>query len=231
MKHERARLVIADDHRMIVEGLEQMLGKHFEIVGVAYAGDELLKLLRSTPADGLLLDLSLPGRSGLDILPDVRALQPDLKVLVLTMHADRVLAEASLAAGALGFVPKDAGMEELKLALSEVLAGRRYVSPRVPKSSHRVGLDALHASLTRLTERQQTILRLLGEGLTSAEIGDKLGLSENTITFHRKRIRTMLGLSTEWELTRQAILVHLATNGGGATKRRSPPGGRTKLGE
>ncbi len=220
MKREQARLIIADDHRMVVQGLEQMLGQRFEVVGVAYAGDELLKLLQRTPADGLLLDLSLPGRSGLDILPEIRTLQPDLKVLVLTMHADRVLAEASLAAGALGFVPKDAGMEELKLALSEVLAGRRYVSPRVPKSSHRVGLDAMHASLARLTERQQAILRLLGEGLSSAEIGDKLGLSENTITFHRKRIRMILGLATEWELTREAILVHLATNGGGATKRR-----------
>ncbi|HVM43856.1 MAG TPA: response regulator transcription factor [Gemmatimonadales bacterium] len=211
MKRERARLVIADDHRMVVQGLEQMLGDRYDIAGVAYAGDELLALLERTPADVVLLDLSLPGRSGLDILPDIRALQPALKVLVLTMHADRVLAEAALAAGALGFVPKDAGMEELKLALTEVLAGRRYVSPRVPKSSHRMALDALHASLAKLTERQQTILRLLGQGLSSAEIGEKLGLSENTITFHRKRIRTVLGLTSEWELTRQAILVHLAT--------------------
>ena len=211
MKRERARLVIADDHRMVVQGLEQMLGDRYDIAGVAYAGDELLALLRRTPADVVLLDLSLPGRSGLDILPDIRVLQPALKVLVLTMHADRVLAEAAIAAGALGFVPKDAGMEELKLALTEVLAGRRYVSPRVPKSSHRMALDALHASLAKLTERQQTILRLLGQGLSSAEIGEKLGLSENTITFHRKRIRAVLGLSSEWELTRQAILVHLAT--------------------
>jgi len=214
VKGARPRLVIADDHRMVVQGLEQMLGERFDIVGVAYAGDELLALLRGTTADGLLLDLSLPGRSGLDILPDIRALQPDLKVLVLTMHADRVLAEASLAAGALGFVPKDAGLEELELALRQVLAGQRYVSPRVPKSSHRVALDALHASLARLTERQQTILRLLGRGLTSVEIGNELGLTEATITFHRKRIRTILGLSSEWELTRQAILVHLATGEG-----------------
>jgi len=211
MKRDRPRLVIADDHRMVVQGLEQMLGDRYDVAGVAYAGDELLALLKRTPADALLLDLSLPGRSGLDILPDIRALQPALKVLVLTMHADRVLAEAAIAAGALGFVPKDAGMEELKLALTEVLAGRRYVSPRVPKSSHRMALDALHASLAKLTERQQTILRLLGQGLSSAEIGEKLGLSENTITFHRKRIRAVLGLSSEWELTRQAILVHLAT--------------------
>jgi DNA-binding NarL/FixJ family response regulator len=209
----RPRLVIADDHRVVVQGLQQLLGGRFDIVGVAYAGDELLALLASTPSDALLLDLSLPGRNGLDILPEIRALQPDLKVLVLTMHADRVLAEASVAAGALGFVPKDAGMDELELALAQVLAGRRYVSPRVPKSSHKVALDAMHASLARLTERQQTILRLLGQGLSSAEIGQKLGLSENTITFHRRRIRAILGLATEWELMRQAILVHLATDG------------------
>lgn len=219
MKRPRERLVIADDHRMVVQGLQQMLGERYEIAAVAYAGDELLKVLKQTPADGLLLDLSLPGRNGLDILPEVRALQPDLKVLVLTMHADRVMAEASLAAGALGFVPKDAGVEELKLALSQVLAGRRYVSPRVPKSSHRVALDALHASLARLTDRQQAILRLLGQGKTSAEIGEELGISENTITFHRRRIRALLGLASEWELTRQAILISLATSGGDAPRK------------
>ena len=219
MTRPRERLVIADDHRMVVQGLQQMLGERYEIAAVAYAGDELLEVLKQTPADGLLLDLSLPGRNGLDILPEVRALQPDLKVLVLTMHADRVMAEASLAAGALGFVPKDAGVEELKLALSQVLAGRRYVSPRVPKSSHRVALDALHASLARLTDRQQAILRLLGQGKTSAEIGEELGISENTITFHRRRIRALLGLASEWELTRQAILISLATSGGDAPRK------------
>ena len=220
MTEARPRLVIADDHRVVVQGLQQLLGGRFDIVAVAYAGDELLKLLETTPSDALLLDLSLPGRSGLDILPEIRALQPELKVLVLTMHADRVLAEASVAAGALGFVPKDAGMDELELALQQVLAGRRYVSPRVPKSSHRVALGAMHASLARLTERQQTILRLLGQGHSSAEIGEKLGLSENTITFHRRRIRAILGLASEWELMRQAILVHLATNGDDAAKRK-----------
>jgi DNA-binding NarL/FixJ family response regulator len=208
--------VIADDHRVLVQGLQQMLERRFDIVGVAYAGDELLDLLRRTTADCLVLDLSLPGRSGLDLLPDIRAAQPAMRVLVLTMHVDRILAEAALAAGATGFVPKDSGMEELERALREVLAGRRYLSPRVPKFSHRVGLDAMHASLSRLTPRQQTILKLLGQGKSSAEIGQKLGLSENTITFHRQRIRKMLGLSSEWELVRHAILVHLATAEGDA---------------
>jgi len=216
----RTRLVIADDHRLLVQGLQQMLGKRFDIVGVAYTGIELLDVLRSTPADCLVLDLSLPGRSGLDILPDIRTIQPDLKVLVLTMHVDRVLAEAALAAGATGFVPKDSGMEELDTALTEVLAGRRYLSPRVPKFTHRVGLDAEHPSLSQLTPRQEEILRLMGDGKSSAEIGEFLGLSENTITFHRARIRKILGLTSQWELARLAILVRLAAE-------EEPPAGQS----
>jgi two-component system invasion response regulator UvrY len=214
----RPRLVIADDHRLLVQGLQQMLGRHFQIVAVAYAGDELLDLLRTTSADCLLLDLSLPGRSGLDLIPDIRKLRPELRILVLTMHVDRILAEAALAAGATGFVPKDSGMEELETALGEVLAGHRYLSPRIPKASHGVGLGAMHSSLTRLTPRQQAILRLLGQGKTSAEIGESLGLSENTITFHRGRIRKLLGLSSEWELVRYSILVHLAAAEGDAAR-------------
>jgi len=207
----RPRLILADDHRLLVQGLRQMLGTRYHIAGVAYDGESLLELLRTTPADCLLLDLSLPGRSGLEILPEVRALQPGLRVLVLTMHVDRILAEASLASGALGFVPKDAGMEELETALQEVLAGRRYLSPRVPKTSHRMGLDAAHLSLTRLTPRQQEILRLLGQGKSTAEIAHQFGLTPAAITWHRAHIRKALGLSTEWELARFAILVHLAT--------------------
>ena len=124
----------------------------------------------------------LPGRSGIDLLPDIRRAQPDLKILVVTMHVDRILAEPALAAGAMGFVPKDSGMDEVETGLREVLAGRRCLSPRVPKHSSRVGPDAMHASLARLTPRQQTILRLLGQGKASADIGAKLGLSENTIS-------------------------------------------------
>lgn len=219
MSQAKRRLVIADDHRLVVQGLQQMLGKTFKIVGVAYAGDELLDLLKTTQADCLLLDLSFPGRSGLDILPDIRALQPDLRIVILTMHVDRILAEAAFAAGALGFVPKDSGMEEVETALKEVLAGRRYLSPRVPKMTHRVGLGAMHLSLSHLTPRQQEILDLIGQGKTSAEIGAHLGLSENTITFHRGRVRKLLALATEWELVRFGILVHLA-----AREDTTPPG-------
>ena len=224
MNPKRPRLILADDHALFVEGLTRMLQPRYEVAGVAHAGDELLTLLRSTAADCLLLDLSLPGRSGLDLLPAVRSIQPDLRVLIVTMHLDRVLAEASLAGGAQGFVPKDSGIEELVVAIDEVLAGRRYLSPRVPRTTHRVSLGATHLGFARLTPRQQEIVRLIGLGRTTAEIAAQLGLSSSTVTFHRHNIRTTLGIDTEWGLIRYAVLVHAgeAEAPEGRGKRRRP---------
>lgn len=204
----RPRLILADDHALFVEGLTRMLQPRYEVAGVAHDGEQLLDLLKSTRADCLLLDLSLPGRSGLDLLPEVRSTQPHLRILIVTMHLDRVLAEASLAGGAQGFVPKDSGIEELEVAIDEVLAGRRYLSPRVPKTTHRVSLGAKHLGFARLTPRQQEIVRLIGLGKTTAEIAARLGLSPSTVTFHRHNIRTSLGIDSEWGLIRYAVLVH-----------------------
>jgi DNA-binding NarL/FixJ family response regulator len=207
------RLILADDHTMVVEGMKGMLRPSYAIAGVAHSGTELLAVLATTEAECLLLDLAMPGRNGLDLMPDIRALRPELKVLIVTMHLDRVLAEAVLHAGAHGFVPKDSGIEELREAIRTVLAGERYVSPRVPRISNKVGLGAMHAGLARLTPRQQQIVRLLGEGKTSIEIGRALGLTESTIVFHRKGIRKTLGISNEWELNRFAILVTIGGEG------------------
>jgi DNA-binding NarL/FixJ family response regulator len=203
----RPRLILADDHQILVDGLRAMLSTRFDVVGVAYDGEQLLTLLRATSADCLLLDLAFPGRSGLELLPDVRALRPEMKVLIVTMHLDRVLADAVMHAGASGFIPKDSGVEELGEAIEQVLAGNSYLSPRVPPNPRSSG--ATHASLAALTPRQHEIVRLMGDGLSSAEIGAQLGLSPNTITFHRTRIRKILGLDSEWALNRLAILVQV----------------------
>jgi DNA-binding NarL/FixJ family response regulator len=213
-------LILADDHVLFVEGLQRMLEPRYEVTGVVYSGDELLAMLPSARADCLLLDLSLPGRSGLDLLPAVRELQPELRILIVTMHLDRVLAEASLAGGAQGFVPKDSGIEELEVAIDEVLAGRRYVSPHVPKLTHRVSLGAKHLGFARLTPRQQEIVRLIGLGKTTAEIAALLGLSPSTVTFHRHNIRTTLGIDSEWGLIRYAVLVQAGESAGGKDRSR-----------
>ncbi len=203
----RARLFIADDHPMLVEALRTLLEPHFDIAGTAHSGDALLAALPAARADALLLDLNMPGRSGLDLLPDLVRGHPDLRILVVTMYVDRVLADASLLAGAHGFVPKDSHVDELVVALNEVLAGRRYVSPNVPRQSNRVSLGARHLGLARLTPRQQDIVRMIGAGRTTAEIADALGVSVHTVSFHRKNIRRVLGIDSDWGLVRYAILV------------------------
>jgi DNA-binding NarL/FixJ family response regulator len=148
-------------------------------------------------------------------------MQPEIKVVVLTMLLDRALAEAALHAGAAGFVPKDAGATELRTALKEVLAGRRYVSPRVPKTSHRVGLWARHEGLYRLTPRQEQILLLLGEGKSCSQVSRELGLTPSAITFHKHNLMRTLGIASESDLLHFAVLVessvHLAKEPGTPT--------------
>ncbi len=203
----RARIFIADDHPMLVEALRTLLEPHFDIAGTANSGDAILAALPAARPDALLLDLNMPGRSGLDLLPVLVRGFPALRILVVTMYVDRVLAEASLLAGAHGFVPKDSHVDELVVALNEVLAGRRYVSPNVPRQSNRVSLGARHLGLARLTPRQQDIVRMIGAGRTTAEIADALGVSVHTVSFHRKNIRRVLGIDSDWGLVRYAILV------------------------
>jgi DNA-binding NarL/FixJ family response regulator len=201
------RLIIAEDHQMVAEMLRQVLPPAFRIIGVAGTGDALMQLLQRATPDCILLDLSLPGRSGLDVLPELHRQYPTLPVLVVTMHADRAIASAAFAAGALGFVPKDSGVQELKLAIREVLAGRQYLSPKVAPHAQHLGLAAVHPGLSQLSPRQQEIVLLIAKGTTSAEIARLLGVSASTIAFHRLNIRQRLGITSDSGLLRYAVLV------------------------
>jgi DNA-binding NarL/FixJ family response regulator len=212
---EPVRLLIADDHHMVVEGLRKLLEPRYKVVGVAHSGAAALKLVARQPADCLLLDLSMPQGNGLDLIAPIRAAAPDLKILIVTMFVDKALAEAALQAGADGFVPKDAGSEELQTAIVEVLAGRRYVArAALKRGAPSLGEEGL--GLSQLTPRQRQIVELLGVGRTNAEIGEALGLTEKTITFHRTNIRRALGIPNEWGLVRYAVLARLS---GGKTRK------------
>jgi len=206
----RIRLMIADDHRLVVDGLCSMLRGEFEIVATARNGNELLEELSRGSADCLLLDLSMPERNGLELLPHIRTIAPSLRVLVVSMHVDRVLAEAALRAGAHGFVPKDAPRSELVRAIREVAAGKRHVSWRVPTYSSRSGLSAPHPALEGLTPRQLSVLTLIADGKTTAEIARALTLSTTTVGFHRAGIRRRLGIQTEAGLIQYAALLKAA---------------------
>jgi DNA-binding NarL/FixJ family response regulator len=202
------RLLIADDHALVVEGLRRLLEPTHQVVGVAHSGSEALQLVARQDADCLLLDLSMPGGNGLDLIGPIRAQCPDLKILIVTMFVDKALAEAALAAGADGFVPKDAGIEELQVAIVEVTAGRRYVA-RAALKRGAASLSEQGLGLSQLTPRQREIVRMVGDGRTNAEIAEELGLTEGTITFHRTNIRRALGIHNEWGLVRYAMMAKL----------------------
>jgi DNA-binding NarL/FixJ family response regulator len=201
-----ARVIIADDHRVLAEGLRTLLEPTYTVVGMAHSGTDLLPILRTAPADCLLLDLMMPGQNGFSLLPLIRRIQPALKIVVLTMLVDRVIAEACLRAGADAFVPKDADGEEVLDAISTVLAGKRYLSPRVPKTSHHVGLAAARPGLEGLTPRQYAILRLLSSGKRPAHIAEDLGVSRSTVTFHIQNLMRVLGVPTTDALLQWAVL-------------------------
>ena len=203
----RRTLAIADDHELVARGLATLLAPHFDIRVVAHSGRELLDQLRRNPVDCVLLDLSMPDQSGLDVLPKVKQDHPGIRVIMVTMHADRALVHATMAIGADGYVPKDAELSDLREAIEAVLAGHPYVSPKSPRHTERTGLRAIHPSLASLTPQQEKILLLIGEGHSSAAIGKTIGVSEATIAFHRANIRKKLGIENELSLHRFAVLV------------------------
>lgn len=215
MTAPRWRLVLGDDHHLMVEALRSALSAKHEVVAVAHTAVEILAAVSAHRPDLLLLDLSLPERNGLEIIPDVRKLSPATRIIVVTMHLDRTLAETSLKKGASGFVPKDAGLDELDRAITTVMGGETFVSGRIPHSSNRVSLRAAHAALAQLTPRQHEIVRLIADGLTSGEIGKALGLTERTVTFHRTNIRAKLGVDSERGLIRFALMMQLDDRDGG----------------
>lgn len=206
----RHTLVLADDHELVTRGLATLLAPHHDIIATVHSGRELFACLARLTPECVLLDVSMPGQSGLDVLPELRRRWPALKVIMLTMHLDRVLAEHALGLGAAGYVPKDAGLPELLGAIDAVCAGQHYLSPLVPKRTERTGLHALHPALSSLSPRQEQILLLLGEGRSSATIAREVGLSESTIAFHRAELRRKLGIENELGLHRFAVLMRTA---------------------
>lgn len=209
MTPPRLRLVIGDDHHLLAEALRAALAKKHEVCAVAYTAESILAAVTTHQPDVLLLDLSLPERNGLELLPDLRVAAPSTRIIIVTMHVDRVLAETTLNAGAMAFVPKDAGLAELDRAIASVMEGETFISTRVPNSTNRVSLRAAHAALALLTPRQQEIVRLIADGLTSVEIAKQLGLSISTLAFHRKNIRSKLGVDSARGLMRYALITQV----------------------
>lgn len=208
----RKRLLLAEDHELVGAGFRALLERDYEVVGPVRNGSEVLGAVRESRPDVLLLDLSLPGRNGMDLIPDVRRESPATAILVVTMHADYVIARTAVSLGALGFIPKDSRVEELREAVDVVLQGRPYISPRIP-AHEPVATTPTHRLWINLTTRQQEIMRCLAEGKTSEDIAELMGLSVHTVSFHRRNIRRVLGIESESGLVRAAVLMGVGSEG------------------
>ena len=206
------RALIVEDHPLVAEGLRALLAPYCDMITIETDSRQIESAVTEYQPDLVLLDLSMPHRNGLEALPAVTRAFPHVKIIVVTMHVDRALAELSFAAGAHGFLPKEASADELAEAVRRVTAGERYLSPRVPQKGRTDRGALAEPALERLTPRQREILRYVGEGRTAAEIAEKLGLSPRTVEFHRSGIRDALGITSEWGLLHFAIRLRLGTS-------------------
>jgi DNA-binding NarL/FixJ family response regulator len=203
------RLLLAEDHELVGQGLKAMLSADYEVLGLVQDGADVVAAVRRRKPDVLLLDLSLPHRNGIDLLAELLKTNPELRVLVLTMHVDPHLASMAMSLGARGFVPKNAGLDELRTAIEVIREGGKYLSPKIPEKGRR-GKLAGPMGFSQLTARQQSIVRMLGKGMSSEEIAEELGVTVHTVAFHRKTIRRALGVKTDAEMHRYAILAAMA---------------------
>lgn len=207
----RTRLLLADDHGIVVEALGHMLERDYEIVGTARDGLELVDSVRRLRPEVIVADIDMPGVTGLDAL---RRLKEDEKiearVIFLTMHGDPELAAEAFRAGGAGYVLKDSATAELHVAIQEVLQGRVYLTSRVAKGVL-TALAHRNDDAAQLTARQKDVLRLIAEGRRMKEIGAVLDLSTRTVESYKYEMMQTLGLGSTAELVRFAIKHGLVT--------------------
>ncbi len=206
------RVLIADDHAILRRGLKEILERELvgAVCGEAKDAQEVLAQAQETAWDLVILDITMPGRSGLDVLSDLKAARPRLPVLVLSMHAEDQYGKRVLKAGASGYMNKESAPEELIKAIRKVLAGGRYVSPalaeRLAADLSREAELPLHEALS---SREFEVLRMLAAGKTPTRIAGDLRLSVTTISTYRARILEKLGLATTAELMHYVLHNHL----------------------
>ncbi len=205
----RIRVLLADDHALVRTGLRHILeaDRGIEVVGEAADGTAALRALRQQATDVLVLDLSMPGGDGFQVLREARAVQPDLKVLVLTMHTDAEHIARAVREGADGYLLKDSAVQDLVAGIEAVTAGRSYYSPPVQRTLTDLlrSKSGLRRGLDLLTEREREVLRLVAEGHSTKEIAGRLDISARTVETHRAHLMQKLGLRSVARLTQFAI--------------------------
>ncbi len=202
------RILVVDDHAIVREGLKQILSdvEDMSVLAEAANGQEALDKIRRATFDVILMDISMPGRSGLEILKDIKGEHPKLPVLILSMHPEEQYAIRALRAGAAGYMNKASAPDELIGAIRKVSAGRKYVSPSVAeKLAFELGTDSEKLPHEQLSDREYQVMLMLASGRTVSEIAEELCLSVKTISTYRARIMEKMNLKKNAELTLYAV--------------------------
>ena len=211
---KRPRVLLADDHKIIVEGLRSLLQSEFELVGTVEDGRAMVAAAEKLKPDVIVADISMPLLNGIEAAHQLRKANVQAKIIFLTMHPDVTYATRAFEAGASGYVLKHTAPSELITAIKEALSGRTYVAPAIAKEVlHFIakGSRERRKDVIELTPRQREVLQLLAEGHSAKKIASILHISTRTIEFHKYRMMEDLGLHTNAELIQYAIKHGLAT--------------------
>jgi two-component system invasion response regulator UvrY len=207
------KFLIADDHAIVRLGIRQILEGAFKraAFGEASTGQEALESVWREPWDAVVLDLTMPGRGGLDVLKEIKRARPNLPVMILSMHPEDQFAVRLLKAGASGYMTKESASAELAGAMQKTMGGGRYVSPALAeKMADFIGTDVQAQPHERLSDREFLILRLIASGKPVGVIARELGLSVKTVSTYRARMLQKMGLKNNAELVHYAFQHHLA---------------------
>jgi DNA-binding NarL/FixJ family response regulator len=201
LQTQRPRVLLADDHTLVLEGLSKLLQNEVDLVGSASSGTEVIEKAVTLQPDVVLMDITMPGINGIEATKQLKQRAPNTRIIALTMHNSPVYLRESMKAGMAGYVLKQSAASELGAALQAVMRNERYVTPLLSEQANGVAEGTDRA----LTSRQREVLRLIAQGCIAKEIAARLGISVRTAEFHRVSIMQKLGLHTTAQLTRYAL--------------------------
>jgi len=206
----RLRLLLADDHTLLLQAMKEILGRHFEVVAAFETAEDLLLRARRDDVDIIILDISLPGMSGTEAARRLKAENSRARIAFLTMHEDADMAAEAFAAGAYGYLLKNGTEQELIEAIRRIGLGDRVLSKRIANGDWQALTTRPSVVPDPLTPREREVVRLVARGLTMPQIGAVLGITSRTVAFHKYRAMEALGVASSAELVAHAV--HLKLN-------------------
>ena len=207
----KPRILLADDHVLVLEGFRRILHEHYELVGTVGDGYALLAAAKTVQPDIVILDISMPLLNGIDTAAQLKKICPTAKIIIVTMHAGADYVRSAFEAGASAYVLKGSAVDELEQAIRAVLGGHSYITPLITKELVAVYLSAPSEKPSGLTPRQREVLQLLAEGRTAKEIANLLHITSRTVEFHKGQILDQLKLKTTADLIKYALTHGIVT--------------------